>query len=90
MDGAEMSFHRVSKFLVPAGHESFRVSEFPPPLKGGKLETGNCPGNSAGKLSEIAGQVARLSPDRRDPERFHLDKSEIVASLRRLAREIAA
>ena len=41
-------------------------------------------------LSDLAHRVARLCPDHRNPERFHLDKSEIVAALRRLAREIAA
>jgi hypothetical protein len=34
--------------------------------------------------------VARLSPGHRAPERFHEDKSEIAAELRRLAREITA
>jgi len=39
-------------------------------------------------LTDIANAVQRLTPDRRDPERFHAEKSEIVAALRRLAREI--
>ena len=39
-------------------------------------------------LQELAGQVQRLSPSHRDPERFHEDKSEIVAELRRLARGV--
>jgi len=39
-------------------------------------------------LTDIADAVQRLTPDRRDPERFHAEKSEIVAALRRLAREI--
>ncbi len=42
------------------------------------------------RLNELAGQVARLSPDRRDPERYHIEKSEIVADLRRLARAMGA
>lgn len=37
-------------------------------------------------LSTLAEHVARLSPSHRNPERFHEDKSEIVAELRRLAR----
>ncbi|MCM5558082.1 hypothetical protein [Pleomorphomonas sp. JP5] len=37
----------------------------------------------------LADKVARLGPDRRDPERFHIDKSEIVAELRKLAREVS-
>lgn len=44
----------------------------------------------ASELELIARRVRCLCPDRRDPERFHLDKSEIIAALRRLAREIAA
>lgn len=37
----------------------------------------------------LAAQVARLAPSHRDPERFHMDKAEIVAELRRLAKELA-
>lgn len=37
-------------------------------------------------LDDLARAVQRLIPDRRDPERFHIDKSEIVATLRRMAR----
>lgn len=36
-------------------------------------------------LRLIADRVRRLSPSHRDPERFHADKSEIEADLRRLA-----
>ncbi|MBO1038195.1 hypothetical protein [Brucella pituitosa] len=39
-------------------------------------------------LSEYAGQIARLSPSSRNPERFHEDKSEIVAGLLKLAKEV--
>ncbi len=42
------------------------------------------------RLAALARRVVRLSPSRHDPEQFHLDKSEIVAELRRLAREISA
>lgn len=38
------------------------------------------------RLRDLAHHVQRLSPSHRDPERFHEDKSEIVAELRRLAR----
>lgn len=38
------------------------------------------------ELEALARRVSRLGPDRRDPERFHMDRSEIVAELRRLAR----
>ena len=37
-------------------------------------------------LEEVANRVRRLSPDRRDPERFHIEKDELAAELRRLAR----
>ncbi len=40
----------------------------------------------AADLDRLAHAVARLSPSHRDPERFHIDRSEIVAELRRLAR----
>lgn len=43
---------------------------------------------AAERLTELANRVRRLSPDRRDPERFHLDKSEIERGLRQLAREV--
>jgi hypothetical protein len=36
-------------------------------------------------LRDIANRVQRLGPNRRDPERFHVDKAELVAELRRLA-----
>jgi len=39
----------------------------------------------ASELLALASAVGRLSPSHRDPERYHLDKSEIVAELRRLA-----
>jgi len=36
-------------------------------------------------LADLARRVARLSPDRRDPEKYHMEKSEIAAALRRIA-----
>lgn len=36
-------------------------------------------------LADLARRVQRLSPDRRDPEKYHCEKSEIAAELRRLA-----
>jgi phage tail tape-measure protein len=36
----------------------------------------------------IARLVERLTPDRRDPERFHLEKSEVIRACRRLARAL--
>lgn len=40
-------------------------------------------------VADLVIAVQRLTPDRRDPERFHIEKSEIVAALRRLAKEMA-
>ncbi|WP_160122442.1 hypothetical protein [Rhodovarius lipocyclicus] len=39
-------------------------------------------------IEGIAARLARLSPSHRDPEQFHIDKSELLAELRRLARTI--
>lgn len=36
-------------------------------------------------IGELADRVRRLRPDHRDPERFHVEKSEIEHELRRLA-----
>jgi hypothetical protein len=38
------------------------------------------------ELEELARLVARLSPDHRDPERYHLEKDAIRSRLRALAR----
>ncbi len=46
--------------------------------------TGDC---GLRRLEEIADRVRRLIPSHRDPERFHVEKSEIEHELRRLARE---
>lgn|GEM_PF-2595392 len=53
----------------------------PPPIEGGS-------GGGAGKLLMLADRVRRLSPHHRDPERFHMDKSEIERDLRRLAKVV--
>lgn len=42
----------------------------------------------AERLKRLASEVRRLSPDRRDPERFHEAKAEIERELRRLSREV--
>lgn len=39
-------------------------------------------------LSTLANRVSRLSPDRRDPEQWHLEKDDIAKSLRRIARDL--
>lgn len=42
----------------------------------------------AEKLRDLSSQVGRLSVDRRDPERFFVERSEVQAELRRLAGEL--
>jgi hypothetical protein len=41
----------------------------------------------ANYLRDLAERLARLAPSRTDPEQFHIDKSELVDALRRLARD---
>lgn len=38
------------------------------------------------KIGDLANRIRRLCPDHRDPERFHIEKSEIEHQLRRLAK----
>lgn len=42
----------------------------------------------SGELFELARRVRRLTPSSRDPEWFHLEKSEIEAALRSIARRV--
>lgn len=44
----------------------------------------------AGRLQDIAGRIDKLTPRRRDPERFHIEKDEIAHALRRVADELGA
>lgn len=37
-------------------------------------------------IGDLADRIRRLCPDHRDPERFHIEKSEIEHELRRIAR----
>ena len=46
------------------------------------------PCDPADRLADLAIRVRRLTVSHRDPERFHVDKSEIEHELRRLAREL--
>ncbi|MFO1138330.1 MAG: hypothetical protein U1E41_04550 [Paracoccus sp. (in: a-proteobacteria)] len=39
-------------------------------------------------LDALANRVRRLRPDHRDPERFHIEKSEIEHHLRQIAAEV--
>jgi len=43
------------------------------------------PSTTESRLDDLAARVSRLSPSHNDPERFHVEKSEIVHDLRRLA-----
>ncbi len=54
------------------------------PLRGMSRDTN--PQNTA--LAELADRIRRLVPSRSDPERFHVEKSEIEHELRRLARKV--
>lgn len=40
------------------------------------------------KMAELADRLRRLCPDHRDPERFHIEKSEIEYQLRSLSRSV--
>lgn len=53
------------------------------PLKGVSL----VPTSEGTALVDLAERIRRLVPSHRDPERFHVEKSEIEHQLRRLARE---
>ena len=44
------------------------------------------PAGERGTLLQLAARVRRLCPDRRDPERFHVEKDAIERELRSLAR----
>lgn len=44
----------------------------------------------APELDALADRVGRLRPSHRDPEAFHVEKSEIERALRRLARGTGA
>jgi hypothetical protein len=42
------------------------------------------------RLDDLACRVRRLAPSHRDPERYHVEKSEIEHELRQLAKEVRA
>ena len=46
--------------------------------------------SAAEQLRDLSRQVRRLVPDRRDPERYHLDKDASAKALVRLARRLEA
>ena len=49
---------------------------------------GRPPDKKPDRLSDLAQRVDRLRPCPRDPDRFHEEKSDIAAALRRLADEV--
>lgn len=42
----------------------------------------------AQSLCDLAGRLQRLRPDRHDPERFHIERGEIVERMYRLAEQL--
>lgn len=44
--------------------------------------------SDAQQIRELSRAVRRLGPDHRDPERFHVEKSEIAAQLANLAERL--
>ncbi len=44
----------------------------------------------AGRLQHLSRRVARLTPDRRDPERFFEERSELADELREIATKLQA
>jgi hypothetical protein len=46
--------------------------------------------SGSAELLALSRAVLQLGPDRRDPEKFFLDKSEIAYRLKKLAREMDA
>lgn len=43
---------------------------------------------AAAVVDELASRLNRCGPSRRDPERFHVERNEIVVQLRRLAKSM--
>jgi hypothetical protein len=56
----------------------------------GRIAHGHDGGGVPGALRELSTRVGRLMPDRRDPERFHEERSELADELRRLAQAMDA
>ncbi len=59
-------------------------------MSGNSSKCLKCLNPCAAELEALASAVSRLSPSHRDPEAFHIGKSEIIAELRRLARALSA
>lgn len=58
-------------------------------MSGNSSKCRKCRNPCAADMETLARAVACLSPSHRDPEAFHIGKSEIIAELRRLARVLA-
>jgi hypothetical protein len=50
--------------------------------------TTDLPSTVAGRLQQLSRRVARLIPDRRDPERFFEERSEVAYELREIAGKV--
>ena len=61
---------------------SGRVTAEPAPARAGNGDDGR----RRRELEELASRLGRLSPSWKDPEQFAVERSELVAQLRRLAR----
>ena len=61
------------------------VREGVSPFRGNPRLSGLSGWQDSGVLIDLAARIDRLRPSHRDPEAFHVEKSEIAAALRRLA-----
>jgi hypothetical protein len=57
-------------------------------VAGGVLLPGGLGMSAAEQLRDLSHAVRRLTPDRRDPERYFLDKDSIAKALVRLAHKL--
>jgi hypothetical protein len=82
-DASSSTFYRLEKVVKPLGKytqsREYASKEKCVPVR---------PCVPADALHELARMVRRLSPDRRNPERFHEEKSEVAASLIRIAHSL--
>ena len=87
---------RVTKTVAPVTFRGVTNVTFrAPPKGGGTLSVTDrqvshsvtlSRSSDEGCLLLLADRICRLAPSHRDPEAFHIEKSEIVAELRLLAR----
>lgn len=80
----------ISRFIPLVSKGGMGRDERDTPLKGGyPFYPDPDLSRFSDRLSELAHRVRRLSPSHRDPESYHVEKSEIEHELRRLARQSA-